>query len=96
MNALALFFALIERLVGSKLCLDLIVFGQRLRVLRTQLTRSFTLGQSEILEAVLGHYPSGGGSYARAHLLLLGLVVFWHCRAGRDRTMIPQPENAAK
>src|SRR6266850_2872499 len=95
-DALALFLALIERLVGPQLRLDLLVFRQRLSVLRPELAGGFAFGEGKILETILGHHACSGSSNARAHLLLLELAFFRHGETGGSRAMIPQPENAAK
>ena len=96
MDALALFFALIERLVSPQLYLDLLVFWQRLSVLGPQLAGGFAFGKSKILKTILGHQARSGRGNAHAHLLLLELAFFRHRETGGSRAMIPQPENAAK
>src|SRR5215471_15935922 len=95
-DALALLVALVERLIRAQLGLDLLVLRQGLRVLGAELAGRLALGESEILDAVLGHQPGGRSRDARSHLLLLRLAVFRHGKSRRTRVMIPQAESAAK
>ena len=78
MDALALFLALIKRLVCPQLHLDLLVFRQRLSVLCPQLAGGFAFGEGKILKTILGHHACSGRGNARAHLLLLELAFFRH------------------
>ena len=77
-HALRMLFGLVQRKISAQLRFDLLIAGKGLALGDAQLTGRLALRQGEIVDAVLGHQPRGGGSDARSGIGL-PVALATHC-----------------